>query len=383
MQEWPLQRECDEFYGNPRGGAGKASSSWEHANLTRIKPPFQMYYDGKPIKTIQIHRKCAPSLKRVLDKIWVASGKNQKIVDSWGASVFAGSYVFRQKRGGTTLSMHSWACALDLDPARNGFRNQRPNFGRGDANKVVQAFESEGWEWGGRWSGRSCDGMHFQASWTRPDAVTPRSGPTPVSPIWPSPTTPGDKTTPTTPDDLSVDVAAIQRRLTELNYATGGADGVIGPLTRSAIRDLQDANNLVVSGKLDRATIALIEDENTPPRPVSAERAALTAARLRDSGSKIVEAADESKFGAAGAALATAAGVAAEAKEVVAQVEEIKTGIESGVSAAEIVRDYWPAILIVIAAIAAGYFLWRAYRGAKKVETERVENARKGINVRI
>lgn len=179
------------------------------------------------------------------------------------------------------------------------------------------------------------------------------------------------------------DVAAAQRRLTELNYATGGADGVIGPLTRSAIRDFQDANNLVVSGKLDQATLALLESDDVPPRPVPPERAAMTVADLREGGSKIIAASDETKFGAIGAALATASGVASEAKEVAGQIDDIKTGIASGAGVLEITRDYWPAIVIVLASAAAAYFLWRAYRGAKQVEAERVENARKGINVRL
>jgi hypothetical protein len=32
-----------------------------------------------------------------------------------------------------------------------------------DSSLIVQAFEAEGWVWGGRWSGRSIDAMHFQA----------------------------------------------------------------------------------------------------------------------------------------------------------------------------------------------------------------------------
>lgn len=382
MMKWPLQRDCDAFYGNPRGGRG-ASGSWETGCLTRVKPPFAMYYDGRPVSYILMNRKCADSFRRVLNKIWIASGKDQSVLDKWGASTFAGSYVFRQKRGGSTLSMHSYGCAIDLDPARNGFHNTNPNFGRGDARKVVEAFESEGWEWGGSWAGRSCDGMHFQAAWTRPDAVTPRGAPTPVTPIWPTPTTPKSAPAPATGEEPEIDVAAAQRRLTDLNYAAGGADGVIGQLTRSAIRDFQDANDLVITGKLDKATLALLASDDVAPRPVAPARAAMTVADLRDGGSKIIAASDDAKFGAVGAALATASGIASEAKEVAGQIEDIKTGIESGAGVLELARDYWPAIVIVLASAAAAYFLWRAYRGAKQVEAERVENARRGLNVRL
>jgi hypothetical protein len=168
---WPLQRDCDSFYGRPIGRNGATNPSWEAASLTTVRAPFQMYYGSTPIKGVRIHRKCADSLKRVFDRIWESAGRQQSVVDAWGASKFAGSWVVRNKRGGGTLSMHAYGCAIDLDPARNPFHSTRPNFGKMPAFKVVEAFESEGWVWGGRWSGRSCDGMHFQAA--RTSSVTP------------------------------------------------------------------------------------------------------------------------------------------------------------------------------------------------------------------
>jgi hypothetical protein len=164
---WPLQRDCDTFYGNPRGANGAQSAAWAAANLTYITAPFQLYFDGKPVARIRIHKKCADSLRRVFERIWEAAGRSQAVVDEWGASKYAGSVVHRNKRKGGTLSMHAYGCAIDLDPARNGMGNTRPNFGRGAARAVVEAFESEGWTWGGNWEGRNCDGMHFQAAYTQ------------------------------------------------------------------------------------------------------------------------------------------------------------------------------------------------------------------------
>lgn len=166
---WPLQRDCDSFYGNPRGAGGRANPAFE-ANLVTVAAPYQLYYGKTPIRGVRVHRKCADSLRRVFARIWDASGHQQSVVDDWGASAFAGSYVFRNKRGGGTLSMHAYGCAIDLDPARNAMGNTRPNFARLGPRAVVAAFEAEGWTWGGRWTGRSCDGMHFQAA--RTAAVT-------------------------------------------------------------------------------------------------------------------------------------------------------------------------------------------------------------------
>ncbi|MBM3553670.1 MAG: M15 family metallopeptidase [Alphaproteobacteria bacterium] len=170
MTQWPTQRDCDDFYGRPIRADGSINQAWAAQNLVVVKPPFTVYYGTTPVKGIRVHRKCAESLSRVLDRIWASAGRQQSVVDAWGASKFAGSWVVRNKRGGGTLSMHAYGCAIDLDPARNAFHSTRPNFGKMPAFKVVEAFEAEGWTWGGRWSGRSCDGMHFQAA--RTSAVT-------------------------------------------------------------------------------------------------------------------------------------------------------------------------------------------------------------------
>jgi hypothetical protein len=160
---WPNQANRDSFYGDPRGRDGKPSPSWEANNIIRITPPFQMKFLGKPISGIRVHNKCASSLMRVLDAIWASSGKSQEVIDRWGVSVYGGAYNYRLTRGGNTLSSHSWGCAIDLDPERNGFGDPSPNFA--NIPEVLRAFEAERWTWGGPWS--KPDGMHWQAASVR------------------------------------------------------------------------------------------------------------------------------------------------------------------------------------------------------------------------
>ena len=158
MAQWPLQSECDAFYGDPRGANGQASPAWMKANLVPIVPPFPMTFAGKPIKSIQIHRKCADSLLRVLQAIWVASGHNQAIIEDWGVDKFGGSFNFRLMRGINRLSMHAYGCAIDLDPERNGLGVLRGHLR--DCPQVLNAFAQEGAVWGGNWT--RPDPMHFQ-----------------------------------------------------------------------------------------------------------------------------------------------------------------------------------------------------------------------------
>ena len=47
------------FYGDFR------KPGWEGANLVQIIPPFQMYYDKHPIKSLRVsHRKCRLGVSR-------------------------------------------------------------------------------------------------------------------------------------------------------------------------------------------------------------------------------------------------------------------------------------------------------------------------------
>ena len=53
------------------------------------------------------------------------------------------------------LSIHSWACAIDLNAATNQL-GKKPTLSKG----FVKCFTDAGFEWGGTWS--RPDGMHFQ-----------------------------------------------------------------------------------------------------------------------------------------------------------------------------------------------------------------------------
>ncbi len=162
MPKWPSQANCDSFYGNPRGGAGHASGRWEAQNLVRYKPPWQMYYEGKPIVGITIHKKCLDSLSRVFDRAWEMYGKSQAEIEKHHLHQFSGSYAYRNIRGSSRLSMHAYGIAIDIAAELNALgKPYDPK--RGLPMEFVRLFEAEGWTWGGRWKGRP-DAMHFQAA---------------------------------------------------------------------------------------------------------------------------------------------------------------------------------------------------------------------------
>lgn len=60
---------------------------------------------------------------------------------------------------------------------------------------------------------------------------------------------------PTTSIASEEEVAAVQRRLSDLGFEPGPVDGLMGPRTRKAVRTFQQANSLVASGRLNARTL--------------------------------------------------------------------------------------------------------------------------------
>jgi hypothetical protein len=68
-----------------------------------------------------------------------------------------GCFNIRKKRGLTSMSLHSWAIAIDVNAFENGL-NVTPKLSAG----FVKCFTDNGFDWGGTWQRK--DGMHFQLS---------------------------------------------------------------------------------------------------------------------------------------------------------------------------------------------------------------------------
>jgi len=68
---------------------------------------------------------------------------------------FDGCFNIRKKRGLSSMSLHSWGIAVDVNAAWNQL-NMTPKLSAG----FVKCFIDAGFEWGGTWTRK--DGMHFQ-----------------------------------------------------------------------------------------------------------------------------------------------------------------------------------------------------------------------------
>ena len=112
--------------------------------------------------------------------------------------------------------------------------------------------------------------------------VTPEGGATievvTTAPVTPKPTDAPVTPTPTPPSlqrgfKGSDAVRTVQKRLKELGYYNGSADGDFGPATEAAVKAFQRANGLTADGKVGKQTLAKMNAKTA----VSAKQASATA----------------------------------------------------------------------------------------------------------
>lgn len=147
---WPKSDTASlrAFYGEPG----------DERNLVMIDLPFPMFYGCQRVTRTRVHRKCAASLFRVLTAIRSRIEAFPDIRDE--AEDYGGIYNNRNKRGGTSKSLHAWGAAIDLDADDNSFRDSWPM--KSDMPlEIMEEFAREGWKSAGAFWG--FDAMHFEA----------------------------------------------------------------------------------------------------------------------------------------------------------------------------------------------------------------------------
>jgi hypothetical protein len=114
--KWPLQRASamDAFFGS-RG-----------SNWVSLRLPFKMRFAWDPTHIIgefdcnkKIHESLDRIFVRTLDYYGIDAIREMRL-DRWG-----GCGNVRKMRGGSAWSIHSWGCAVDIDPDRNPLKARR------------------------------------------------------------------------------------------------------------------------------------------------------------------------------------------------------------------------------------------------------------------
>jgi len=163
--EWPkpTRNALIAFYGDPdANNDGQPGIAWEAQSLTFIEPPYPMFWSwsGQPAKRLRVHKKIAAPLSSVLHNI--GSCLTTGFIKDHHLDQCGGAYTFRLMRGGNSLSMHSYGCAIDLAPDLNPMGKKWREGQYMMPETVVYLFKQQGAKWGGNW--QRADAMHFE--WT-------------------------------------------------------------------------------------------------------------------------------------------------------------------------------------------------------------------------
>lgn len=151
--KFPRQKDMASFYGKPGEG---------HTML-KLPYPMRLAWDKSvTVERITIHSKCAESAGKALAKAKDHYGVER--LRSLGLDLFGGCYNNRKMRGGSALSTHAYAAALDIDPEHNQLRwgADRARMAGPQCAAFLDAFAEEGWVSLGR--ERNYDWMHLQAA---------------------------------------------------------------------------------------------------------------------------------------------------------------------------------------------------------------------------
>lgn len=111
---WPRQSAMDAFYG-PKG-----------TGQTMLTLPYRMRlaWDlGSPVTRFTCHKKVSENLERIFARTVDHYGLDE--IQRLRLDLFGGCLNVRKMRGGSAWSIHSWGCAVDIDPEHNQLKFKR------------------------------------------------------------------------------------------------------------------------------------------------------------------------------------------------------------------------------------------------------------------
>lgn len=152
-KSWPTQAQV-------RSGKSIFGKAGDESNLVSIVTPYTLYYCGKPVKTIRVHKLIADDVKAALKEILAHYGLAE--IKRLGLDQYSGSYNYRKSTNGKSMSMHAWGIALDFAADKNTYKMKKPqaSLSHPDCNKWWEIWEKHG----AVSLGRQCnyDWMHLQ-----------------------------------------------------------------------------------------------------------------------------------------------------------------------------------------------------------------------------
>lgn len=143
-----------------RSGRSVFGKAGDETNLVSIVPAYQLYFEGKPVKTIRVHKLIAQHVEEAL--LEVSEAYSQQEIKQLGLDDYSGSYNHRTTASGKSLSMHSWGIALDFAASKNAYHQTKrsASLAKPECEKWWEIWERHGAVSLGRQ--RDYDWMHLQ-----------------------------------------------------------------------------------------------------------------------------------------------------------------------------------------------------------------------------
>lgn len=143
-----------------RTGASAFGRAGDESNLVSFIPPYTLYFEGRAVKTISVHRLIAEHVRKALEEVLAAYGPAE--IRRLGLDQYSGCYNYRATASGKTLSMHAWGIALDFAADKNAYSTHAPkaSLSHADCRKWWEIWESHGAVSLGR--EKDYDWMHLQ-----------------------------------------------------------------------------------------------------------------------------------------------------------------------------------------------------------------------------
>ena len=123
--------------------------------------PMRLSWDvDTTVTRIRCHRLIKDNLSAVFNDLLTHYGLVE--IKRLGIDLFGGCFAFRKMRGGNDYSRHSWAIAIDLDPARNQLKqtSKTAQFAKPAYKPMIDIFYKHGFVNLG--VEKNYDWMHFE-----------------------------------------------------------------------------------------------------------------------------------------------------------------------------------------------------------------------------
>jgi hypothetical protein len=151
--KWPKQNEAamNSFFGSVG------------TNQVECTIPYKMVIAWEPTKTLTsftCHKLVKSNIQNIFEQTLNHYGYDE--IKRLGLHLFGGCLNVRKMRGGSAWSIHSWGCAVDLDPDRNQLKwgKDKAAFAKPEYDKFWEFVYAEGAISLGK--ERNFDFMHFQ-----------------------------------------------------------------------------------------------------------------------------------------------------------------------------------------------------------------------------